>query len=424
MEEDHGALGQFTVTTNAGDAFTESRPGRRLGRGLRRRRRLRVGLTQLIYLIAGLALGLIVPHIPVGFTVPRGETAQMLFAVGAGLVTFIGVVFSLLYLVVEFAATTFTPRLNVYYRAPIVWHAFAFYVGVLVYTFVAAFALVGNGDRVTGLIPIVTVVLLLLAVFLYRSLQMRGFESITLSSVLADIAERGRLVLDGVYPDEPLRDVDADEKRLSLPAGGHDIVWQGRPGVLQAIDVPRIIAGAHRAEAAVEFVVGMGEPLYPGRPVAVVRGDAGPELDTMLLGAMRAGKERTFEQDPMLAFRLLVDIALRAISPAVYDPTTAAQVLDTLEGLLRALVGRELDVNAVTGPRGHVRVVLLLPAWEEYVALSFEELIAAGAGILQVRRRMERLLRELLTVAPESRRAPLTKQLELLESGNSMPSSW
>ena len=410
------------MTTTAGDAFTEIRPVRRLGTGLRRRRRLRVGLTQLIYLIAGLALGLIVPHIPAGFTVPRGETAQMLFAVGAGLVTFIGVVFSLLYLVVEFAATTFTPRLNVFYRAPIVWHAFAFYVGVLVYTFVAAFALVGDEDRATGLVPIVTVVLLLVAVFLYRNLQMRGFESITLASVLADIAERGREVLDGVYPDEPMR--DAGEAPRTLPEVGHRVLWQGQPGVLQAIDVPRIAAGARRAEAVIEFVVRMGEPLYRERVVAVVHGDSGPELETMLLDSMRAGKERTFEQDPTLAFRLLVDIALRAISPAINDPTTAAQVLDALEGLLRALMARDLDVNTVTGPQGPVRVVLLLPAWEDYVALSFEELIAAGAGLLQVRRRMARLLHELLAVVPESRRAPLTKQLELLESGRPMPTDW
>ena len=66
--------------------------------------------------------------------------------------------------------------------------------------------------------------------------------------------------------------------------------------------------------------------------------------------AIRTGAERTFEQDPALAFRVLVDIALRALSPAVNDPTTATQVLDNVESLLRALVGRDLDVGEVTGP--------------------------------------------------------------------------
>src|SRR5512146_5485 len=111
------------METAAGTSYTETRPVRRLGRALRRRRQLRVGITQLFYVLAGLALGLLLPRIHVGFTVPRAEAAQMLFAVGAGLVTFIGVVFSLLFLVVQFASTTFTPRLNLFYSAPIVWHA-------------------------------------------------------------------------------------------------------------------------------------------------------------------------------------------------------------------------------------------------------------------------------------------------------------
>ena len=62
----------------------------------------------------------------------------MLIAVGAGTVTFIGIVFSLLFLVVQFASTTFTPRLNLFRDDPIVWRAFAFYTAVVVYSLTAA----------------------------------------------------------------------------------------------------------------------------------------------------------------------------------------------------------------------------------------------------------------------------------------------
>ena len=123
----------------------------------------------------------------------------MLFAVGAGLLTFIGVIFSLLFLVVQFGSTTFTPRLNLFYTSPIVWHAFGFYAGVLVFSFVAAFS-TGGADEVTGLIPIVIVALLLAAIALFRSLQMRAFSSVQLASTLAQVTHRGRQVLDGVYP--------------------------------------------------------------------------------------------------------------------------------------------------------------------------------------------------------------------------------
>ncbi len=127
-------------TGRTGSAYADTRPIRKLGRGLRRRRRLRVGITQLFYVLAGVFLGLVIAQIPVGFTVPRVETVQVLLAVGAGLLTFIGVIFSLLFLVVQFGSTTFTPRLNLFYTAPIVWHAFGFYTGVLVFSFVAAFS--------------------------------------------------------------------------------------------------------------------------------------------------------------------------------------------------------------------------------------------------------------------------------------------
>jgi uncharacterized membrane protein len=387
---------------------------RKLGRGLRRRRRLRVGITQLFYVAIGVVLGLLVPQIPVGFTVPRVETVQMLLAVGAGLLTFIGVIFSLLFLVVQFGSTTFTPRLNLFYTSPIVWHAFGFYTGVLVFSFVAAFS-TGGAEEVTGLIVIVIVALLLAAIAMFRSLQMRAFSSVQLASTLAQVTQHGRQVLDGVYPDRPLGDVDEDEGRGAMPEGKREVAWTGAPGVIQAIDVPRIIAAARDADAAIEIVVPIGQMVHEHAPVAVVHGAADSSLDAAVVKAIRTGVERTFEQDPALAFRVLVDIALRALSPAVNDPTTATQVLDSIESLLRTLVGRDLDVGTVTGPGGRARVVLPLPRWDDYVSLSFDELIEMGAGHAQVRRRLERVLTDLSALAPESRRAPLQLHLDRLD---------
>jgi uncharacterized membrane protein len=396
-------------------AYAETRPVRKLGRALRRRRRLRVGITQLFYVLAGIALGLLLPRVTVGFTVPQAEAAQMLFAVGAGLLTFIGVVFSLLFLVVQFGSTTFTPRLNLFHSAPIVWHAFAFYTGVLVFAFVAALSTSGD-DSMTGLVPIVTIVLLLVAIALFRSLQMRAFSSIQLASTLAQVTQRGRQVLDGVYPDKPLPEAGGTESPRDLPEGRRDVIWTAGPGLVQAIDVPRIIRAARDADAAVEIVAPFGETVQQHAPVAVVHGSADPSLDAVVLKAIRTGADRTFEQDPTLALRVLVDIALRAVSSAINDPTTAVQVLDSEESLLRMLIRRDLNVREVTGPHGSARVILSLPNWDDYVALSFDELIEMGADHVQVRRRLERLLRDLIALAPPSRRGPLRMRLDGLIS--------
>src|SRR5271156_2014194 len=103
---------------------------RRLGPALRRGRRLREGLVQLLYILLAAALALLVPRIPVGFTVPAGEARTALLSIGTAVVPFIGIVFSLLFLVVQFGTTTFTPRPNLFRHAGIVWHAFSYFSAV------------------------------------------------------------------------------------------------------------------------------------------------------------------------------------------------------------------------------------------------------------------------------------------------------
>jgi uncharacterized membrane protein len=153
------------------------RPRRRLGRALQKRRRLRTGITQLVYVLAAIALGLTVPQMSVGISVPTARTTEMLVAVGAGFVPFIGIVFSLLFLVVQFGATTFTPRLNLFRDAPIVWHAFSFFTAVIVFSFTAAFQ-IGSAPHTTALVPIILGLAVLGAITLLRVLQNTAFRSI------------------------------------------------------------------------------------------------------------------------------------------------------------------------------------------------------------------------------------------------------
>jgi uncharacterized membrane protein len=391
---------------------------------------LRITLIQLAYVVGGIALGLVLPRIPVGFTVPRSETTQMLFAVGAGLLSFLAIAFSLAFLVVQFGSTTYTPRLNLFYTSPRIWHGFGFISGVLVFAFAAAYSETfasasgaASGERMSGLVPIVMIALLMGAIVVYRDLQMRAFGSVELGSVLAEVTERGREVLDGVYADELPRDADGasrkdgDKRGLrALPEGSREVAWPGRSGIIQDVDVPRIIAAARSADAAVEIVVPTGEMVHHRATVAVIRGSVDPSLDAVVVRAVRTGAGRTFEQDPTMAFRVLVDIALRALSPAINDPTTAVQVLDCEEDLLRMLLGRDLDAGEITGPHGRTRVLLSLPAWDDYVALAVDEIVEAGAAHVRIRRRVQHLLCELIPLAPESRRAPLQARLDELAS--------
>jgi uncharacterized membrane protein len=121
-------------------------------------------------------------------------------------------------------------------------------------------------------------------------------------------------------------------------------------------------------------------------------------------------------EDLPYAVRLLVDIAARALSPSVNDPTTAVQAIHRLHDLLRQLATREFPSGDHFDSDGHLRLVTKRLDWEGYVRLAFDELRLLGASSLQIPRRLREALEDLRTVAPADRRPALDRQLELLHA--------
>ena len=125
-------------------------------------------------------------------------------------------------------------------------------------------------------------------------------------------------------------------------------------------------------------------------------------------------RQRTIDQDPAFALRMLVDIAIRALSPAVNDPTTAVQALDRIEGLLVELYRRApgpvlvLDGDGV--PRGRVPA----PTWNAYLELAVTEIRHYGAESAQVGRRLHALYDHLLAEVDEEARARVELERRLL----------
>jgi uncharacterized membrane protein len=161
----------------------------------------------------------------------------------------------------------------------------------------------------------------------------------------------------------------------------------------------------------IELCVRPGEVIPERGRLAVVHG-AGEAAADELLSTLRTGIERTFDQDPAMALRVLADIALRALSPAVNDPTTAVQALDGIDELLRALVRRDLAVETVKGSDGEPRVLLRLLSWEDYVGVALDEIIVIADASPLVRQRVDRLLTELVAIAPAGCEEALNTRLE------------
>jgi uncharacterized membrane protein len=242
----------------------------RMGAVLRHRRRLRIGLVQGVYILGALGLGLLIPHISIGATIESRRATEMLVAIGAGFVPFIGIVYSLLFLVVQFGTTTFTPRLNLFRDSPIVWHGFSFFTGVIVFAFTAALA-IAKDPQTTLLVPIAAMLAILVAIAVFRQLQGSAFKSIQLASTLAAVARRGREVVDGMYPD-PIGAGSASDRATTGPASGRDVLWPSHGATLQIIDVRRLVRAAERTGAVIEVCVSPGEVIPEHGRVAVVHG--------------------------------------------------------------------------------------------------------------------------------------------------------
>lgn len=151
--------------------------------------------------------------------------------------------------------------------------------------------------------------------------------------------------------------------------------------------------------------------------MALIHGDGEVGVHE-LVRTLQTGVERTFDQDPSMALRVLADIALRALSPAVNDPATAVQALDEIDSLLRQIVRRDLAVETVNGSDGRPRLQLALLTWEEYVAVALDEIIVSAGSSSPVRRRVDRLLTELIVIAPTERAEALEARLDRAQPQN------
>jgi uncharacterized membrane protein len=172
---------------------------------------------------------------------------------------------------------------------------------------------------------------------------------------------------------------------------------------------------ARRNECVIELLASVGDAALDTTPLLRVFG-AGPSIpEDSLRRTIALGAERTFTQDPKYSIRLLVDIAIKALSPAINDPTTAVQALDQIEDLVLRIGRRRLEIGSFYDSVGSLRLLMIFPAWEDFLSLAFDEIRFCGATSIQVMRRMKALVNELISILPEERRPALRQLQERLQ---------
>jgi uncharacterized membrane protein len=381
--------------------------------------------TPLLYAVGGVVLGMGLPRLEAAFLpdlvapVGAAPAIAVLSAIASGMLPLTGLVFSLAFVMVQFSATAYSPRLVAWFAgAAMMHHSLGVFTATFIYA-VAALAWVDRGG--SGKVPLLTVwfaIVLLLVSVVFFVLLVERLTMLQISRVLAYAGDQGREVIERDYAPLAESGVEADgEAAEKLPAETQVVLHRGGPAVIQAIDVPGLVALAGREGAVVAMAWAVGDTVVDGMPVLRVHGAGRPVPERRLRRLVRLGSERTFEQDPKYALRILVDIAIRALSPAVNDPTTAVQALDQVEDLLLRLGRADLKAGRVRDAGGSLRLVYPVPRWEDFLVLAFDEIRYCGASSIQVMRRLRALLKDLDDHVPPKRRVALQRYLERVDNG-------
>lgn len=337
--------------------------------------------------------------------------------IATSMLTFTGLVFSVTMLVLQLASNQLSPRVM---RTFLRDRANQVVLGVFIATFVYALLILRRITEVADgepFVPALSVwlamvfVLISIGLFVYYIHHMA--QSIRPVSVMAHVANETRDAIRRLYPEGV---GEALPESLESPGGEATaiVLSPGPDGVLTGVDEERLLAAASKQGCVIVLEHAVGDFVRDRARLFRIYGPWDRSAEADLVASVAFGLERTMQQDAAFGFRQLVDIAERALSPGINDPTTAVQVIDHLHGLLGDLVARDIP-SPNRKVDGALAVVLPRPGWDTYVALACDEIRRAGESQMQIQRRLRAMLHDLLEVAPESRHGPMREQLRLLD---------
>lgn len=312
--------------------------------------------------------------------------AALSATVATAMLTFLGVVFATTLVAIQLAGGQYSPRIvRVFVRSRL--------THVTLGTFLATFVFALNGlvevragdDPLVPAVTVSMVYLLLLATLAMFVTFLHGMAKMLRVQYLLDrVTAEGRVAMLRSYPA-----ADAYQLRSDLATGEGEIVRnRSRAGVLQSVDRAALVALAAERSAHVELLVEVGEYIAAATPIARVHPSADVVTGDDVAACFLIGGERTLIQDPGFVFRQLVDVAIRALSPSVNDPTTAVQCVDRMVDLLASVASRPDPSGWFADIAGVARLRCREPSISRLTDLSFVEIIRYGADSPQVVRRL------------------------------------
>ena len=338
----------------------------------------------------------------------------MLNAIVTATLSFVVFTFGSLLVALQVASGQLTPRIiaTVLVRNDVVRYT----TGLFIFTLLFA---VSATNRMQGTVfQLVVFVAACLGIFCFAAfLYLIDYAARLLRpiSILSRVGQAGLKVIESVYPEPTLGANRSDAPRHELGEPSRVIAHGGTSEIVLAANLRKLIAQAQRSNGVIEFVPQVGDFIATDEPLFKLYGGAASLDADDLRSAVAFGLERTMEQDPTFAYRIVVDIALKALSPAINDPTTAVIAIDQLHRLLRQAGNRNLRTDEILAKSGQLLVLFRTPNWEDFVHLAFTEIRQCGAQNMQIARRLRAMIDNLIETLPKHRHAVLLEELKLLD---------
>jgi uncharacterized membrane protein len=350
------------------------------------------------------AIGSLVPRILFPSQADPQVAQAILTGIATSIMTVVSIVFAILLMTLTLASTQFSPRILIsFIRDRVTQWTLGIFLGTFSYCIAAlpaarsapqAFVPVAT---VTGAMLLAPVCVGWLIYFIHHI-----SNAISVNHIVDRIARETELVIDALMP-EPWRPV------LELPPSGvvpdalELVIASRRSGYIRFIDIPRLrsLALAYRVCLRVQRRVGHFVPEGVAL-LHVSRGDRVTEGQVLqLLAAIDIGPTRTMQQDVEFGIVQIVDIALRALSPAVNDPTTAISCVDQLTCILIRWAGRASPPGHFFYPPHVLRLTVPWIGFDGLLDLAFEQIRHYAVADAAVSLRLMRALGDLASTIGE-----------------------
>lgn len=327
------------------------------------------------------------------------QVAQIILGgIAASIMTVVSIVFAILLMTLTLASMQFSPRIIVSFaRDRVTQWTLGIFLGTFCYCMAALPAARSLPHPFAPVATVLGAMLLALACVAWLLFFIHHIsQAISVSHIVDRIATETEAVIDEMMP-WPHRPDAVVDPHLQEPATWETPVASHSSGYIRYIDTARLVALAKTNHVKVHLLRRVGHFVPAATPLLrVYRGNRlSPEGRDELLGTIDLGPSRTLQQDIEFGVLQIVDIALKAISPAVNDPSTGVSCVDQLSRILIRFASRELPAQLLYDPPGVVRVSIPWIDFEGLVNSAFEQIRLYSQADTAVSLRMLRALSDI-----------------------------